>query len=254
MEDMKTKEIDPKKVEKTAIIIPARLQSSRLKNKLLLEAGGKPVIQWVYEAATKAKAAKQVIVACDSKEIYDCVKNFGGKVEMTSNEHKSGSDRLAEVVRRHDEIEYILNLQGDEPEMKSEVVDELIAALHNSTADISTLVREIKDEEQIKDPNCVKCVFNKKNYALYFSRHSIPYPRNKESAKYYAHIGMYAYKRESLLKMTSLEMAEIEKTESLEQLRALYNGMTIKVIQTALNPVGIDTIQDFEKFKQAVEG
>jgi len=242
------------KIKKTAIIIPARLNSSRLKNKLLLCAKNKPVIQWVYEVAKESKLASNVIVAADSEEIYDVVKGFGGNVEMTSNEHKSGSDRIAEVVKRHPEIEYILNLQGDEPQMDSTVIDSLIDALHNSTADISTLLRKITNKEQIENPNCVKCVFNKENYALYFSRHPIPYPRNAEEAEYYAHIGIYAYKRESLLKMTSLPMAMIEKTESLEQLRALYNGMTIKTILTNLNPVGIDTIQDFEKFKNIVEG
>ncbi len=241
------------KIEKTAIIIPARLNSSRLKNKLLLCAKNKPVIQWVYEAAEKSKLASNVIVACDSEEIYNVVKGFGGNVEMTSTEHKSGSDRIAEVVKRHPEIEYILNLQGDEPQMDSDVIDSLINALHNSTADISTLLRKITDKEQIESPNCVKCVFNSENYALYFSRYPIPYKRNEEAAEYYAHIGMYAYRRESLLKMTSLPMAMIEKTESLEQLRALYNGMTIKIILTNLNPVGIDTIQDFEKFKNIVE-
>lgn len=241
------------KIKKTAIIIPARLNSSRLKNKLLLCAKGKPVIQWVYEAALKAKLASNVIVACDSEEIFNVVKEFGGNVEMTSTEHKSGSDRIAEVVKRHPEIEYILNLQGDEPQMDSDVIDSLINALHNSAADISTLVRKITDKEQIESPNCVKCVFNNENYALYFSRYPIPYKRNEEAAEYFAHIGMYAYRRDSLLKMTSLPMAMIEKTESLEQLRALYNGMTIKIILTNLNPVGIDTIQDFEKFKNIVE-
>lgn len=241
------------KIKKTAIIIPARLNSSRLKNKLLLEAKGKTIIQWVYEAATQAKLANQVIVACDSEEIFRAVKEFDGKVEMTSTEHKSGSDRIAEVAKRHPEIEYILNLQGDEPQMSPDVIDSLIEALHNSDADISTLVRKITSQEQIENPNCVKCVFTKDNFALYFSRHPIPYPRNKEEAEYFAHIGMYAYKRKSLLKMTSLPMTMIEKTESLEQLRALYNGMTIKIIQTNLNPVGIDTIQDFEKFKSITE-
>lgn len=244
---------DLEKIKKTVIIIPARLNSSRLKNKLLLEAGGKPVIQWVYETAKKAKLASEVIIACDSDEIYNTVKKFGGNVEMTSAEHKSGSDRIAEVAKRHPEFEYILNLQGDEPQMESGVIDSLIGALHNSTADISTLVRKITDKEQIDSPNCVKCVFNKDNMALYFSRYPVPYPRNEEFAHYYAHIGIYAYKRESLLKMTSLEMAMVEKTESLEQLRALYNGMTIKVILTNLNPVGIDTIQDFGKFKNIIE-
>ncbi len=249
MEDLEKLE----KIKKTAIIIPARLNSSRLKNKLLLCANNKPVIQWVYEVAIKAKLASKVIVAADSEEIYNVVKSFGGNVEMTSNEHRSGSDRIAEVVKRHPEIEYILNLQGDEPQMDSNVVDSLIEVLHNSSADISTPVRKITNKEQIEDPNCVKCVFNKENYALYFSRYPVPYPRKAEEGEYFAHIGMYAYRRESLLKMTSLPAAMLEKTESLEQLRALYNGMTIKIILTNLNPVGIDTIQDFEKFKNIVE-
>ncbi len=241
------------KIKKTAIIIPARLNSSRLENKLLLCVKNKPIIQWVYEAAQKAQLASKVIIACDSEEIFNEVKKFNGCVEMTSKEHKSGSDRIAEVAKRHPEIEYVLNLQGDEPQMSPDVIDSLIDALHNSTADISTLVRKITDKEQIESPNCVKCVFNKDNMALYFSRYPIPYPRNAENIEYFAHIGMYAYKKESLLKMTSCPMANIEKAESLEQLRALYNGMTIKIIQTNLNPVGIDTIQDFEKFKNIVE-
>ena len=241
------------KIKKTAIIIPARLKSSRLPNKLLLEAKNKPIIQWVYEAAKKVRMASDVIVACDSKEIFNTVEGFNGKAEMTSEEHKSGSDRIAEVAKRHPEFEYILNLQGDEPQISPDVIDSLIETLHNSTADISTLVRKITDNDEIENPNCVKCVFNKNNMALYFSRWAIPYPRNKESAEYYGHIGMYAYKRSSLLKMTALDMANIEQAESLEQLRALYNGMSIKVIITNLNPVGIDTLQDFEGFKNFVE-
>lgn len=245
--------MDIEKVKQTAIIIPARLNSTRLPKKALLEVSNKPIIQWVYEAAKQAKMASKVIVATDSEEIFDAVRKFGGEVEMTSSEHKSGSDRIAEAAKRHPEIEYILNLQGDEPQMTPDVIDSLIEALHNSKADISTLVRKIIDKEQIESPNCVKCVFNSENKALYFSRHPIPYPRNSENAEYYAHIGMYAYKKDSLLKMTSMDMAMIEKSESLEQLRALYNGMEIKIIITNLNPVGIDTIQDFEKFKNIVE-
>lgn len=245
--------MDIEKIKKTAIIIPARLNSTRLPNKALLCVLNKPIIQWVYEAAKQSKMSSDVIVATDSDEIINAVNKFGGKAEMTSKEHKSGSDRIAEVVKRHPEFEYILNLQGDEPQMTPEAIDSLIEALHNSNADISTLVRKITDKEQIESPNCVKCVFNKDNMALYFSRHPIPYPRNGEDAEYFAHIGMYAYKKDSLLKMTSLDMAMIEKSESLEQLRALYNGMTIKTILTNLNPVGIDTIQDFEKFKNIVE-
>ena len=237
------------KVEKTAIIIPARLNSTRLKNKLLLEVNNKPVIQWVYESAKKAKLASCVIIATDSEEIFNKAKSFGACVEMTSSNHKSGSDRIAEVAKRHVEFDYILNMQGDEPQITPEVIDMALRTIQETNCDISTLVRKITDKEQIESPNCVKCVFDKDFNALYFSRYAIPYKRNEENASYYAHIGMYAYKKDSLFKMTSYEQADIEKTESLEQLRALYNGMKIKVVLTDLNPVGIDTIEDFNKFK-----
>ena len=209
------------KINKTAVIIPARLNSTRLKNKLLLTVNDKPVIQYVYESAKKAKLTSKVIIATDSEEIYGIAKNFGAEVEMTSADHKSGSDKALDVIQ-------------------------------NTNADISTLVRKITDKEQIESPNCVKCVFDNDFNALYFSRYPIPYPRNPEFATYYAHIGMYGYKKDALLKMTSLPQAEIEKTESLEQLRALYNGMKIKVVITNLNPTGIDTIEDFNKFKASI--
>ena len=241
------------KINKTAIIIPARLNSTRLKNKLLLEVNSKPIIQWVYESAKKSKLSKRVIIATDSEEIYGKAQNFGAEVEMTSAEHKSGSDRIAEVAKRHPEFEYILNMQGGEPQITPDVIDLALELIQNTSCDISTLVREIKDTGQIQSPNCVKCVFDKNFNALYFSRYPVPYPRNNEFAKYYAHIGMYGYKKESLLKMTSYPQADIEKTESLEQLRALYNGMNIKVAITDLNPTGIDTIEDYNKFKSLMQ-
>lgn len=241
------------KIKKTAIIIPARLASTRLKNKLLLEVKNKPIIQWVYESAKQSKLASSVIIATDSGEIFDKAKSFNAEVEMTSSEHKSGSDRIAEVVKRHPEFEYILNMQGDEPQITPSVIDKALYTIQNEDCDIATLVREIKDKEQIESPNCVKCVFDKNNNALYFSRYPIPYKRNEGFEHYYAHIGMYAYKKEALLKMTNLEQADIEKTESLEQLRALYNGMKIKIVLTDLNPTGIDTIEDFNKFKSIEE-
>ena len=134
------------------------------------------------------------------------------------------------------------------------VIDKAMFEIQSSKeTDIVTLVRKITDKDQIESPNCVKCVFDKNHFALYFSRFPIPYRRNESDVNYYAHIGMYAYTRASLLKMTELKPAEIEKTESLEQLRALYNGMKIKVVEVNLNPTGIDTIEDFNKFKSGVE-
>ncbi len=240
-------------MNKTVIIIPARYSSTRLCGKLLKEVDNKPIIQWVWEAAKKSQLADEVIIATDSELIYDSAKKFGANVEMTSCEHKSGSDRICEVAKRHDEYNFILNMQGDEPQITPEVIDLAISTLVENDCDISTLVRQITQEEQIQDPNCVKCVFDNDFNALYFSRCPIPYERNKGEAKYYAHIGIYGYRRDSLIKMTSLEQSDLEKAESLEQLRALKNGMKIKVALTTLNPIGIDTQRDLDKFKNISE-
>ena len=240
-------------MEKIAIVIPARYGSSRLPAKPLLLVKNKPIIQYVYEAALKSTLTNEVIVATDDERILNCVKNFGGKAEITRADHQCGSDRIAEIASRHD-FDYILNLQGDEPQITPEVIDLAIETLlKDKTVDISTLVREIKDKDQINNPNCVKCVFDNDFNALYFSRCPIPYERNKDQSPYYAHIGIYGYKKESLIKMTRLPQSYLEKQESLEQLRALQNNMKIKVAITTLNPTGIDTIEDYEKFKKIME-
>ena len=238
---------------KTAIIIPARYGSSRLKGKPLLEVAGKPVIQWVYEKAKMSKLADVIIVATDDKRIYDCVTGFGGVVEMTSENHKSGSDRIMEVVSRHPEIDYICNLQGDEPLIKPESIDAVIKnVIEDDKADISTLIRKINSEEA-NNPNLVKCVTDNNGFALYFSRSKIPYERNANIATFYGHLGIYGYKRKALENMTKLPQTNLEKAESLEQLRALENGMRIKTSVVDFVPVGIDTKEDLEKFRQIVE-
>lgn len=237
---------------KSAIIIPARYGSSRLEGKPLLKVMDKPIIQWVYEKAQQSKFADIIIVATDDQRIYDCVKAFGGNVEMTSTEHKSGSDRIMEVVSRHPEIGYICNLQGDEPLIKPESIDSVIRnVIEDDRADISTLIREI-GEDEIDNPNLVKCVTDKSGFALYFSRSKIPFERNTGVAKFYGHLGIYGYKRHALETMTSQNQTMLEKTESLEQLRALENGMRIKTSVVDFVPVGIDTKEDLEKFRQIV--
>lgn len=238
---------------KTAIIIPARYGSSRLEGKPLIEVNGKPVIQWVYEKAKQAKLADIIIVATDDERIFNAVKAFGGEVEMTSADHKCGSDRIREVVERHPEISYIVNLQGDEPLIKPESIDAVAKNVQeDEKADISTLIRILKDKEEIENPNLVKCVIDNNGFALYFSRSKIPYERNTGVATFYGHLGIYGYKREALLKMTTLPQTPLEKTESLEQLRALENGMKIKTSIVDFVPVGIDTREDLEKFKQII--
>ncbi len=240
-------------MSKTAIIIPARYNSKRLQGKPLLKVCNKPIIQWVWERAKEVKSADMVIIATDNQEIFDCCKSFGADVEMTSENHKCGSDRIVEVAQKYPEIEYIINLQGDEPMINPDCVEKVIKLVkEDKTADISTLLAEIKDED-LDDPNMVKCVTDINGFALYFSRSKIPYERNKDVAKFYKHIGIYGYKRDSLFKMTKFPQPDIEKAESLEQLRALYNGMKIKTAVVEYNSIGIDTIEDFNAFKKLAE-
>lgn len=240
-------------MSKTAIIIPSRYASTRLHAKPLIEVEGKPIIQWVYEKASAVKQADEVIVATDHEEIYNCVKSFGGHVEMTREDHKCGSDRIAEVAQRHPDMDYIVNLQGDEPMITPESIDSVITALKTGeNADIATLLRVIDDEKEVENPNLVKCVIDNNNFALYFSRSKIPYERNFGEAVFYGHIGLYGYKREALFKMTSLPQTMLEKTESLEQLRALQSGMRIITSIVNFKPIGIDTKEDVEEFKKAV--
>ena len=239
----------------TAIIIPSRYGSSRLEGKPLIEVQGKPIIQWVYEKAAQSILADIIIVATDDQRIYDCVKGFGGDVEMTSINHKCGSDRIQEVMDRHPEITHVVNLQGDEPMITPESIDAVMRnVLEDNEADISTLLRVITDENEINNPNLVKCVIDNRGYALYFSRSKIPYERNSGVATFYGHLGIYGYKREALKRMTKLSQSQLEVTESLEQLRALQNGMKIKTTVVDFVPVGIDTKEDLEKFKQLVSG
>lgn len=241
-------------MSKTAIIIPSRYGSTRLHAKPLIEVEGKPIIQWVYEKAAAAQQADMVIVATDHEEIYNCVKSFGGNAEMTRPDHKCGSDRVAEVASRHPDLEYIVNLQGDEPMITPESIDSVISALKKGdNADISTLLRIIEDKNEVENPNLIKCVIDNNGFALYFSRSKIPYERNEGEAVFYGHIGLYGYKREALFKMTSLNQTMLEKTESLEQLRALQSGMKIITSIVNFKPIGIDTKEDVEEFKKALE-
>lgn len=239
--------------KQTAVIIPARYGSSRLKGKPLIEVGGKPIIQWVFEKAVQATLADRVIIATDNQQIYETALMFGAEAEMTLESHNSGSDRIAEVVERHPEIGYIVNLQGDEPMIDPENIDKVIRLVKfDDSADVSTLVTEIKDKKEVDNPNLVKCVFDNNNFALYFSRSKIPYERNEGHAKFYGHIGIYGYKREALFAMTHAAQTPLELTESLEQLRVLQMGMKIKVDLVDEKPIGIDTIEDLNNFKSLV--
>ena len=235
---------------KTAIIIPSRYGSTRLPAKALIEVNGKTIIQYVWEKASASKLADEVIIATDHPKIIEACQKFGANAMMTRIDHQCGSDRIAEVAQKRPDIDYIINVQGDEPLITPESIDACISALKNTAdADVSTLLRVIKNADEINNPNIVKCVKNLQGYAMYFSRSAIPYKRNDVNHTYYGHLGIYGYKREALFKMTSLPQTSLEKTESLEQLRVLDNGM--KIITSVVNDdaVGIDTIEDVERFK-----
>lgn len=239
-------------MDETAIIIPARYDSTRLKGKPLIEVKDKPIIQWVWEKAVMANLADRVIIATDDERIFQTAEDFGAEVEMTLDSHTSGSDRIAEIVERHPEISYIVNLQGDEPLITPESIDLVIKGVKNTNADISTLIRVLTDKKEIENPNCVKCVKDDNGYALYFSRAKIPYERNQAMTDFYGHLGIYGYKREALLKMTKLPQSKLELAESLEQLRALQAGMRIKTFVVDFIPVGIDTPDDLKQFEEII--
>jgi 3-deoxy-manno-octulosonate cytidylyltransferase (CMP-KDO synthetase) len=230
-------------------IIPARYQSTRLPGKPLLPIAGKPMIQWVYQGAQTASLIDEVVVATDDPRIYEVVKGFGGKVEMTRDDHPTGTDRLAEVARRYTS-ELVVNIQGDEPLISGEVIDSIIhPLLEDNSLPMSTAKVLLTDSSQIGEPSVVKVVTDENGYALYFSRSPIPFPRNSQTAVYWKHIGLYGYRREFLLKYVELPQTRLELTESLEQLRVLSHGYRIKVIEVLRDSVGVDTADDLERVK-----
>lgn len=235
---------------KFAVIIPARFQSTRFPGKPLAVIGDKPMIQWVYENALKA--VENVYVATDDDRIIETVVGFGGKAVRTLSTHQSGTDRCAEAARIISEeldFDVVINVQGDEPFIKAEQV-ELLKSCFEGDADIATLIKKIDSEEELFNPNRPKVVTDNQMNALYFSRSTIPYLRGVESEEwhishnFWAHIGMYAYRAEVLQKIALLPPGNLEKAESLEQLRWLENGLKIKTAVTEHQSMGIDTPED----------
>lgn len=228
-------------------VIPARYSSTRLPGKPLADIAGKPMIQHVYERSALAKRPGQVIVATDHQLVYEAVKSFNGQVIMTSADHLTGTDRLAEVADRFADADLIINVQGDEPLIPPAIIDELAAAFDgNPELQMATLMTEM-EESEYNSPNAVKVVTDLKGYALYFSRSMIPFPRNDTGVPIYKHIGIYAYRRDFLLTYAKLSPTPLEKAEVLEQLRALEHGYQIKVIKTDFKSIGVDTKEDLEK-------
>ncbi len=271
------------------VIIPSRYQSSRFPGKPLSLLLKKPMVQHVYERSRAARLIHDVFVATDSKPIYDAVQGFGGNAIMTSDTHASGTDRIAEaasmLIGKGLAADVIVNVQGDEPMIMPEMIDEVVSLMDDEKASIGTLVKRIADPSEVDDPNVVKAVFNDAGYALYFSRSPIPYHRELFSSEEYQraraeaqkrgsaegkeispelatsgtsglvmfkHIGVYAYRTDVLMRFSKLSPSCLEQIEKLEQLRALENGISIKVKETIYETIGVDTPMDLEKVEKCL--
>jgi len=234
-------------------IIPSRYASTRFPGKSLADIAGKSMIQRVVEQVLKSTKITDVIVATDDARIYDHVENFGGKACMTNPNHQSGTDRCFEALKlQRDSYDYVINIQGDEPFIQPEQID-LLAGLLDGNTQLATLIKPIEQSEQIFDPNVVKVVKGSDENALYFSRNPIPFLRNEQQGDwlknhgYYKHIGIYAYKTDVLEQITQLPVSLLERAESLEQLRWLENGYSVKTAITQHESIGIDTPEDLKK-------
>ncbi len=248
-------------------VIPARYASVRFPGKVLALLWGKPIVQHVYERAKQAKTLSDVIVATDDERVKSVVEGFGGKCVMTSPEHPSGTDRIAEVARQLD-CDVVVNIQGDEPLIAPEAIDAAVQPfLSDPTLKMTTLATPIADEHEYTNPNVVKVVVDRDGFALYFSRSPLPFfrPKGKMSetpqfklpedalVRPLRHIGLYAYRREFLLQFAQWSPTNLERTEGLEQLRALEHGIRIKVVITPYRSVGVDTPEDLERLEKSCQ-
>ena len=235
-------------------IIPARFASTRLHGKPLVDIGGLPMLQHTYESAKKSKLLSDVVIAVDDERVYDVARKFGAQVEMTPKDLETGSDRIAYVAEKLTTAEIIVNIQGDEPFIPGQMIDEAIEPLlFDKRVSVSTLAKRILSVDELNSPSIPKVVFDYNSYALYFSRSPIPYVRDGISdiqklriADIYKHIGLYVYRKESLLQFTSLRPTDLEKFEKLEQLRMLENNMKIKIVVTENESLSVDTPDDLE--------
>ncbi len=233
-------------------MIPARLEATRFPRKLLQDLRGKSIIVRTYEAAKNTKLFDEVFVVTDSQLIFDEIVSNGGKALRSQQEHQSGSDRIAEAIKDI-EADIVVNVQGDEPFTDANSLRDLLAVFVDdidNKIDIASLMFKIDDAQEIKNPNNVKVVADVNECAMYFSRSVIPFPRDDSKVDYYKHIGIYAFRKEALLKATQLPMNDLEQIEKLEQLRFLANGMKIKMVKTNQQPIGIDTPEDLEKARK----
>jgi 3-deoxy-manno-octulosonate cytidylyltransferase (CMP-KDO synthetase) len=238
-------------------IIPSRYASTRFPAKPLVGIAGKTMIQRVYEQAKKATRLSQVIVATDDQRIFDHVKSFGGEVAMTSTEHHTGTDRCAEVLDSLDGVDVVINIQGDEPFIHPEQIDQLADIMSQKDVEIGTLVKRIEVYEDLFSNTVVKVVKSLDNKAIYFSRSPIPCIKSLEQKEwlsngvYYKHIGMYGYRSDVLRSISDLPQTPLEKSESLEQLRWLENGYSIQLAETEHESNSVDTPEDLDRLLEA---
>lgn len=236
-------------------VIPSRYASTRFEGKPLKKIAGKSMIEWVYKRA-KNSEIDDIVVATDDKRIYDEVIKFGGNVVMTSENHNNGTSRIIEVINKekYKDFDFIINIQGDEPLIDIKSINILASNYRKENSEIVTLKKEIKEEKDIENPNIVKVITDFLGNAIYFSRSKIPYNRDKNvETRYFKHIGIYGYTSSFLNKLSTLEEGNLEKIESLEQLRFLENGYKIKVLETDSNVIGVDTPEDLENVKKYIE-
>jgi 3-deoxy-manno-octulosonate cytidylyltransferase (CMP-KDO synthetase) len=226
-------------------VIPARYNSQRFPGKVLTPIGDRPMVQWVYEAAKRCSDFSQVVVATDSQLVADCVREFGGEVEMTSSDHTTGTDRVAEVAERYPEMKAVANVQGDQPFVTPQMLTQLISPyLRGESPEMTTLACPLEMKTGYQDPNTVKVVCDRHSNALYFSRAPIPYFRNSVEVPVFHHLGLYAFRQDFLAKYAQLEPTPLEQCEGLEQLRVLEHGFEIRVCQTEKATLEINTPED----------
>ncbi len=248
----------------TAIVIPARYESTRFPGKPLALIAGKPMIEWVICSAIGSKLADKIIVATEDQRIFDFVKeysthnsNLSNRLDacITSKNHQCGTDRICEVVKKYSDINHVVNFQGDEPLMPSEYLDKVIEPLLNGSAEMTSLCTLISKEIDINNPNIVKVVKDKNDFAIYFSRSPIPYHRdlNTQKPKHFKHLGIYGYSRNTILRFSSYPQSELEVAEQLEQLRMLENGIKIKLRVVEKSFPAVDVPDDVKLVEQVLQ-
>ncbi len=239
---------------KILAVIPARYDSQRFPGKVLAQIGDRPMVQWVYEAAKSCADFSKVVVATDNQTVADCVRQFGGEVEMTSSNHTTGSDRVAEVAERYPEMTAVANVQGDQPFVTPKILSQLISPyLKGESPMMTTVACPLDMDTGYKDPNIVKVLCDRHNRAIYFSRASIPYFRNTVDVPVFHHLGLYAFRRDFLNTYTQLEPTPIELAEGLEQLRVIEHGFAIRVCLIEETLLEVNTSDELSNARRLIE-